>query len=89
MVYFEWWQLSENLVLMFYFSDGRCNPEAGRDEGRSGSAQPEGSGSPRAGSPVVRASSRTSGSDSDSSEDDSDDGVMHKIKSSVTHIKVS
>jgi len=66
-----------------------CYPEADRDEGITGSAQPESSGirdgSPRAGSPVAR----VSGSDSDSSEDDSDDGVMHKIKSSVTHIKVS
>lgn len=86
---------SENQVLMF-FPDGQHNPEAGRPEG---SAPPEvaGSrdGSPRVGSPVARASSRardnqgSSGSDSDSSEDDSDDGVMHRIKSSVTHIKVS
>ncbi len=91
---FEWWQLSENQVLMF-FPDGQHNPEAGRPEGP---APPEDAGSrdgsPRVGSPVARASSRardsqgSSGSDSDSSEDDSDDGVMHRIKSSVTHIKV-
>lgn len=78
------------------FPDGLRNPEAGRPEG---SAPPEDAGSrdgsPLVGSPVARASSRardnqgSSGSDSDSSEDDSDDGVMHRIKSSVTHIKVS
>lgn len=37
-----------------------------------------------------RRSSRSSGSDgSSSSEEDSDDGVMHKLKSSVAHIRVS
>uniref|UniRef100_A0A8C1YHQ8 Pre-mRNA-splicing factor CWC22 homolog n=1 Tax=Cyprinus carpio TaxID=7962 RepID=A0A8C1YHQ8_CYPCA len=77
--------------------DGQHNPEADRPKGCSGSAQPEDSGSrdgsPRAGSPVARALSRashnqgSSSSDSDSSEDGSDDGVVHRIKSSVTHIK--
>lgn len=37
-----------------------------------------------------RRSSRSSRSDDDSSsEDDSDDGVMHRMKSSVAHIRVS
>uniref|UniRef100_A0A8C1B580 Pre-mRNA-splicing factor CWC22 homolog n=2 Tax=Cyprinus carpio TaxID=7962 RepID=A0A8C1B580_CYPCA len=77
--------------------DGQHNPEADGPKGCSGSAQPEDSGSrdgsPRAGSPVARALSRashnqgSSSSDSDSSEDGSDDGVVHRIKSSVTHIK--
>lgn len=63
----------------FFFAcfaeDERSGPERRRDDAGEDAAPGQSSGS--------------SGSDGDSSEEDSDDGVMHRIKSSVAHIRVS